>query len=309
MKYAAIPSILVFTALAACSVTAPPVIATSPRANSVEIALSVEDAPDAEALFRAQRWDEAAIAYRAVLDANPDDALAWHHLGYCLHVMGKLDEALVAHERAAVFPKTKVQSLYNIACANSLLDRIDPAFDALDRAIAAGFRDAGLLQNDTDLARMRADPRFTERLAKLGVRARDASFDFWLGEWDVFDPKGVRVGGNSITSVERGFVVQENWTDGAGNTGRSLNFVDPADGAWKQVWIDDRGGVTRYSGAFTDGAMRLVGTRTNGSRPPSATRCTFTPNADGTVRQAIEDQDAQGAWNLTFDGVYKKRAR
>jgi hypothetical protein len=292
-----------FLALLACSCAAERNSLGEETAPKPRVAVK-----DADALFQVQRWSEAALAYAEVVAANPDDARAWHHLGYSLHALGRLDEAIAAHERAATFPATKRQSLFNLACAYSLLDRLDPAFEALDRALAAGFRDVRLLQDDPDLANLRADPRFASRIGLLGGRVRDAGFDFWLGEWDVFDSRGARVGGNSITLGERGFVVLENWTDGSGSTGRSMNFVDPADGAWKQVWVDDRGSVTRYSGTFQDGAMRFVGTRVFGTRPPSATRCTFTPNADGTVRQLIEDQDEKGAWAVTFDGMYKRRS-
>lgn len=306
MQPAAILHAAILASLASCAAPSSTAVDSTPSAPTAhELRMEV----DADALFRAQRWNEAADAYRDVVTAHPDDAQAWHHLGYCLHSLGRLDEAIVAHERAATFPSTKRQSLYNVACAYSLKNELDPAFEALDRALAAGFRDARLLQNDTDLANLRADPRFAQRLATLGVRTLDAAFDFWLGEWDVFDPQGQRVGRNSITSAESGFVVLENWTSAGGGTGRSMNFVDPADGAWKQVWVDDHGAVTRYSGSFTGGAMHFEGTRTAGRRATSATRATFTPNPDGSVHQVIEDQSPQGVWAITFDGTYRPRTR
>ena len=263
---------------------------------------------DADPLFRAQRWSEAAEAYRRRTAADPDDAQAWYRLGYCLHALGRHAEAVPAHARAAELPATRVAGAYNLACAHALLGEADLAFAALDRAIAAGFRDARMLASDADLAALRQDARWKARAALLGVATRDASFDFWIGEWDVFDPSGQRVGSNRIQAVEHGFAIQENWTDASGGTGRSLNFVDPADGRWHQVWVDDLGRVTRYHGAWNGTAMALEGQRVDARGRPSPTRCTFTPAPDGSVRQVIEDVDASGAYRVTFDGTYRRRS-
>ena len=36
-------------------------------------------------------------------------------------------------------------------------------------------------------------------------------------------------------------------------------------------------------------------------------RITWTPNADGSVRQLWESTDAKGAWTVAFDGLYKRK--
>jgi hypothetical protein len=35
-------------------------------------------------------------------------------------------------------------------------------------------------------------------------------------------------------------------------------------------------------------------------------RITWTPNADGSVRQLWETADSKGAWSVVFDGTYTK---
>lgn len=49
-------------------------------------------------------------------------------------------------------------------------------------------------------------------------------FDFWIGEWDVTDPKGVAQGTNTITREEYGCLLVEHWVNTAGQTGQSYNF-------------------------------------------------------------------------------------
>lgn len=293
-------------ALVACASPSP---AARVESTPPEQASTAERAADADALFAQGRWDEAVDAFRARVAADADDAVAWHRLGYALHALKRYDEAIEANERAAAFPAQRPASLYNIACARALKGERDAALGALERAVAAGFKDAATIAGDSDLELLRGDRRFVEIVGTISAEAvgRHRELDFWLGDWDVFDPTGQRLGGNAITRGERGFVIQESWTSAAGQTGRSLNFVDPQDGRWKQLWIDDSGNVIRFDGEFRDGAMRFEGPTWNASGQQGRMRCTFTPNADGSVRQRIESRNAAGEWVVVFDGRYLRK--
>lgn len=48
-------------------------------------------------------------------------------------------------------------------------------------------------------------------------------FDFWLGDWEVFNLKGIKVGENKIVSLQDSCIIQENWTSNE-QTGTSYNF-------------------------------------------------------------------------------------
>ena len=99
----------------------------------------------------------------------------------------------------------------------------------------------------------------------------------------------------------------ENWDNTRGGTGKSMNFIDPEDGLWKQVWVDQSGSVVRYSGAWENGALRLSGKVTGANGKPALSRCSFTP-VEGGVRQFIERSADNGAtWTVYFDGYYKPK--
>lgn len=121
----------------------------------------------ADAAVQRKDFAAAATAFHKLTDANPQDAQAWHMLGYSLHLGGKLDEALAAHQKAATFPATVVPATYNIACVHALKGRSDEAFAWLDKAVAAGFADADLLATDGDLDSLRKDPRFAKIAAAV----------------------------------------------------------------------------------------------------------------------------------------------
>ncbi len=122
-------------------------------------------AADAEAAFRARDWPRAAASY-ADLAARDPGIVNCYRLGYCLHVLGRLDEALPWHERAAAQaeadPRLGATASYNIACVHALQGRTDEAFAALRRAAERGFRRVVTMQRDPDLAALRRDPRFPQ---------------------------------------------------------------------------------------------------------------------------------------------------
>jgi hypothetical protein len=133
-----------------------------------------------------------------------------------------------------------------------------------------------------------------------------AQFDFWLGEWEVFDPKGARAGTNSITRTHRGCVVAEAWSGAGGVTGSSFNIYTPTTRKWQQVWVDSSGMLLQLEGEFIDGAMRLQGSGLT-SKGRSVNRVTWTPRPDGTVRQFWETSRDNGkSWQPVFDGVYRR---
>ena len=85
------------------------------------------------------------------------------------------------------------------------------------------------------------------------------AFDFWLGDWTVYNREGQAVGTNKIVRIQNGCVLQENWiATNKTNTGTSYNFYELSDDTWNQVWISNTGNVLRLKGNINaSGAMVL----------------------------------------------------
>lgn len=137
-------------------------------------------------------------------------------------------------------------------------------------------------------------------------------FDFWVGEWDVYQSDGKLAGANSIRKEEYGCLLVERWVNSGGITGQSYNFVDLETGKWRQVWVS-AGATIDYAGGLIDkGAMVLEGTIGYGAGQAgngAKFRGTWTPNADGTVTQHFQQfDDAKGEWTDWFVGTYKRKA-
>ena len=132
-------------------------------------------------------------------------------------------------------------------------------------------------------------------------------FDFWVGEWDVTNPAGKMAGQSKIELIAGGAGVLENWTGAGGYTGRSLNAWNATQKEWQQYWVGSDGGVLQLVGGIVEGRMVLSAEReVRGQR--RLERITWTPNADGTVRQHWEQStDGGKTWTTAFDGLYRKR--
>ena len=134
------------------------------------------------------------------------------------------------------------------------------------------------------------------------------AFDFWVGEWHVYNNANGNVAGrNTITAQEAGCVLVEQWTAASGGTGMSMNYYDPIADQWRQLWIANAYAIDIVGGLDAAGAMVLTGEIryfTQGRSFPF--RGTWTPHADGTVRQLFEQQVPEtGEWQLWFDGRYE----
>ena len=172
-------------------------------------------------------------------------------------------------------------------------------------ALAAGL---ALLASAPALAQAPAQMA-APKLPPACTDAAHRAFDFWIGRWAVTETKSGAVAGQSlIERVYDGCALRENWRE-TNLTGGSLNTYDGMIGKWRQTWTDSSGAWTEYIGGPEDGKMVLISRRPS-KRDPSKTvltRLTFTPNADGSVRQYSDASIDDGAtWVLRYDYTYRK---
>ncbi|MFC7358601.1 hypothetical protein ACFQO1_12940 [Jejudonia soesokkakensis] len=134
-------------------------------------------------------------------------------------------------------------------------------------------------------------------------------FNFWIGDWEAFNPDGSLAGTNYIEKIQGNCVLKENWTSSKGTyTGTSYNYYNYKEKLWEQIWVDNGGQSLHLKGSFKDGAMILSSEETTNLQGEKiVNRITWTDNKDGTVRQHWEVlQVSKNTWSTAFDGLYKK---
>jgi len=118
-------------------------------------------------------------------------------------------------------------------------------------------------------------------------------FDFWIGDWNVYDTAATLIGINTILKLQEGCTLQENWA--AQMTGTSYNYYNKTDSTWNQVWVDNQGGSLVLKGNYINGSMVL-----KGELQPEKNvdfyynQITWTPNPDGSVTQKWDVFDKNG---------------
>jgi hypothetical protein len=151
-------------------------------------------------------------------------------------------------------------------------------------------------------------------MAEPAARAVDActdpahrQFDFWIGEWTVHKPDGTIAGTNRIERAYGGCVLHEHYKTPGGYAGESFNIFDAQRKVWHQTWVDSSGLLLLLEGQLVAKSMVLAGQTGTPGGAITKHRITWTPNADGTVRQLWESTDAKGQWTVAFDGLYKRK--
>jgi hypothetical protein len=132
-------------------------------------------------------------------------------------------------------------------------------------------------------------------------------FDFWLGEWNVHTPDGKLAGVNTISAEYGGCVLHERYDTGRGYSGESLNIYDAGRQRWHQTWVDTSGTLLLLEGGLRGESMVLEGQTTGKDGVVTRHRITWTPGADGSVRQHWESTTVDGEWQTAFDGSYTRK--
>lgn len=98
--------------------------------------------------------------FEGIVRRDPAHVEALQILGDAYTKTGQWEKGLRIDRRLARLCPHNPLVFYNLACSYSLLGRLDAAFAALERAIKLGYNDVNLLERDPDLSRLRSDARF-----------------------------------------------------------------------------------------------------------------------------------------------------
>ena len=268
----------------------------------------------ANELFKNQQWNEAARAYEEVTREEPNNARAWYQLAMSRFSLEQFETAIAAFQKNIALTKNP-NAMYNMACAYARLGQKEKAIESLKQAIENKGPPFINPAGDSDLAILKDDPRFQEIVTSLDQQrhpcmysAEAKQFDFWVGEWDVFNTQGQKTGTSVIQKISNGCGILENWRDVFGNEGKSINFFDTGTAKWYQYWIGSAGGPGRYSGVYSDGALRYEGEPKVFNGVKTLSRLTFFNVDANTVRQFAESSPDDGKnWQTTYDFKYIRK--
>jgi hypothetical protein len=140
-------------------------------------------------------------------------------------------------------------------------------------------------------------------------------FDFWIGEWEVFNLKGQKAGDSKISLLLDSCIILEEWTSatiqkGLRYSGKSYNSYNRQTKNWQQFWVDNTGGSTFYNhGSLQQNKMvfQTENIRVNDSTLLTQ-RLTFYDLGPDKVRQHGETSTDNGqGWKTSYDLEYRRK--
>lgn len=128
-------------------------------------------------------------------------------------------------------------------------------------------------------------------------------FDFWAGNWDVFDVGSpTKVAHARVDSILEGCVLREDYRSKNGHEGQSFTIFDASRKLWHQTWVTSDGVLLEIEGRFANSEMVLSGKNQKGE----IVRGTWKA-VNGDVREVAQKSADDGkTWNPWFDIVFRR---
>ncbi len=301
--------------LTALVVSSPALLAQQPALPPASPPASAQRTEDpnitaANEAFRAEDWAAAAKSFEAALAGGVNTPLVHFRLGYSLHMLKRYDEALKHHLLATRIGNRalRIDALYNVCCAQSLLGNKGEALRYLQYAIDAGFTDKSQLEKDTDVDSLRGDDAFKKLVDGIGTTPRlDQQLDAVLGTWSRMNDKGEVAQARSFTRPLTGsqaIVTTDSTSGGAMRTG--LLVPNALDRTWTWTAADGMGSTLVMTGKQTDGGFQFEGRETSIGGDGVRVRVTLISGSDGITEKA-EVSDDGARWTPHHEQMFKKQ--
>ena len=132
-------------------------------------------------------------------------------------------------------------------------------------------------------------------------------FDFWVGDWDVFDAGKTEVVARArVDRILDGCVLREDYERvNGGLHGQSLSLYDASRKIWHQSWATNRGELLTIEGKLTDGEMVLAGAERAADGAEKLVRGAWKPINGSVQETAVTSLDGGKTWQLWFDLVFR----
>lgn len=268
----------------------------------------------ADTLFAESKWEQAARAYVEITAKDAANGPAWQHLGECDLQLQRFDDSIKAFEHAVDLKYRPLMTKVDIARAYVAKGETRRGLDVLQQLAATGQapRLRGYIASAAEFQRLGHNAEYQEFLKSTlpCQTAEFRQFDFWLGDWDVHNPAGQKVGDNLVTREQDGCLLVEHWKSARGvESGTSFNYFDIRDKKFHQIYFDNSGNAGAYppmAGGVVENKMVMI----SDEKASPVFRWTWYVISPGKVRQMAEQSDdQQKTWRTIWDSTYISKAQ
>jgi ketosteroid isomerase-like protein len=131
-------------------------------------------------------------------------------------------------------------------------------------------------------------------------------FDFWVGDWDVFDIGSPnKVARARVDLILGGCVLREDYQGADGHKGQSFTIYDASRKVWHQSWVTNRGEMLVIEGGIEAGSMILSG---EDHAKSALVRGEWKPEKGNVRETAVTSTDGGKTWKPWFDLTFQRAA-
>ena len=274
----------------------------------------------ADSLFQSQQWKPAKEKYQQYLTDTVTNPITWNRLGYCEYNLGLYQQSISHYEKALTLnPPPPVKYVIDIRLARSYsqLKNDKETIQWLEKAAQSGYQDINEMDKLKDFDVLRNTEAFKSIYKKVYNNAYPCSadpkqreFDFWIGEWDVFQNGTTQLVGHSLVQKISGeCALLENWDASRGyNNGKSLNYFDALTNSWQQDWIGSAGGAQRYlNGVYKDSAMRFTYETMSNGKKVTGNFIFYNLSRDKVRQYQDASEDGGKTFTVSYDFIYIRK--
>ncbi|MBS1916462.1 MAG: tetratricopeptide repeat protein [Bacteroidetes bacterium] len=274
----------------------------------------------ADSFFYQSDWKAAKEKYAMYLRDTSTNAIAWNRLGYCNYNMGMYEEAVKSYEKALgnkPSPQLKFIVESRLAKVYAKENKNDASVNWLNKAIGDGYTNIHEMDSSSDFESLRNTQAFKDARQKAFIIAYPCSadvhsrqFDFWIGEWDVYQTGTKNLVGHSIIqSISGGCAILENWTSLAGaHNGKSINYYDTLAKAWEQDWVGSSGDIQRFTnGRYENEKMMFTYTTKQNGQKAFGNFIFYNLGADKVRQYQDVSVDDGKTFQVSYDFTYIRK--
>lgn len=274
----------------------------------------------ADSLFSASNWKDAITKYQESLIIDSSNGRVWYRLGAAYQNSNQYGKAIEAYQQSLLQKNNVIPAIFiksDLAKAYSLYKDSSKALELLSSMVSSGYANFPDLISSSEYDFLRQTARFKSIVVMAKANAypclnnpHNREFDFWVGEWNVFQTgTDFLVGKSRIENTLGGCLILENWT-AMGNPaeGKSMNFLNPKTAKWEQHYMSISGvSQNYYNGEYKETAMRYDGDGVDKVGNKLLFHLTYFNEGPNQVRQVLErSADSGKTWTTLYDFTYKR---
>lgn len=282
------------------------------------VSFAGELAEEAAAAYKAKDWAKAQALYAKLTVEKPDQSLAWYRLGESYRHQRQFREALTAFGKARQLGFQPVYTLSRIALVQAEMGSTEKAVALLEQLAEQQAPSTMVFDSAPGFASLGGNPRFEAVKRKLEINSNPCKFadvvpearqfDFWVGEWDVYNVQGIQSGVNKIERILGDCVILENWTDRFGSQGKSFNKYNREKKRWEQYWVDEQGSTTHFWGKLEGKNMVFHAEAPQPDGKMGERKLVFYNLGPEKLRQVSQiTTDGGTTWSTEYDLTYVRR--